>query len=1092
VLAVASVDRLEFWDATSLQPMGKPVIFQSTPTAFAFSPDGKTLITGHDRGGVQRWDVTTGNRIGAPLPHGSPLCCVAFSPDGAVILTVCSDGNVGIWNSSTGQPLVAPIATGQTVLSVAFGPDGKSILIGTGTNEVSGAAYLWDTALRAKQAGPFTLQDSVFAVAFNPDATAFLTGSRDGTAQLWERATNRPLGVPLGRRQPVSGHSVLFSPDGITVLTMARDRGSAYLWDAATEEGIGTPLWRLESMDCLAVSPDGQTVLSVDEQETARLWEIGRNRSRPLGVHQRTQRSANPGPQAEAGLFYYYLKKTIAYSPDRKTVLTSDGRHVAQLWETATGRPKGAPLRHERCVRTVAFSPDGRRVATASHDLRNDFVDSYASAIHLWDAVTGQPLAPPIWQYQWVSALAFSPDGRVIASGDYGHTVRFWDAATGQSVRAPIEQRGVVFSVAFSPDGKTLAVGTVEPAQEARLWDLATGRPIGSSMPHKNWVVEVVFSPDGHALLTRSHDGTARLWDAKTGEPLTDYLRHQGAPVAALSPDGRRVATGGNLEAPARIWDAQTGRPLPGATLSHASEVFALAFSPDGAVLGVGCDDGSARLWDVATARPLGPLIVQRSRIVAITFTQDGSELLTTAADGATRSWPVPAPMSGDPDRIALRLQVLTGMRMDAGQGIERLADRAWDECCRRLTTLEGSVAEAYASSLSASAYHENRSRDAEQDRDTFATRWHLDRLIALRASGENARSLPDLWALYARRARAWSIAVRLDLAHADYSRAEQLGSRSLILDWYDHRVADCENTAQWKTALWYLDRCLAVEPSHRELYVRRAQVLGRLGKSAERLAELNRTAELGTDGEMLVPLADQYADLGHFSRASALYAKARQLDLLPLPAWWRNALLCLELGDGAGYRAVCRALLDSRPKVNTPEEAEFIAEICALGPTAPHELERAVALVQHAVERATPYLRHATQCTLGAVLYRAGRAPDALAHLNESLALKGGRSALRVLLFLAMAHHRLGHTLDARRCLKEATRLIVALADDQRPISWPDRVEYQILRREAEALILYDPVFPADPFAPGRGATTFAARIRPGERPGLKEYSDR
>ena len=98
-----------------------------------------------------------------------------------------------------------------------------------------------------------------------------------------------------------------------------------------------------------------------------------------------------------------------------------------------------------------------------------------------------------------------------------------------------------------------------------------------------------------------------------------------------------------------------------------------LTFSPDGAVLGVGCTDGTARFWDVVTAKPLGPPMVQRSRLVAATFTQDGSELLTTAADGTTRSWPVPSPMGGDRDRIALRLQILTGMRMDAGQDVEKL-----------------------------------------------------------------------------------------------------------------------------------------------------------------------------------------------------------------------------------------------------------------------------------------------------------------------------------------------------------------------------------------------------------------------------------
>jgi hypothetical protein len=159
---------------------------------------------------------------------------------------------------------------------------------------------------------------------------------------------------------------------------------------------------------------------------------------------------------------------------------------------------------------------------------------------------------------------------------------------------------------------------------------------------------------------------------------------------------------------------------------------------------------------------------------------------------------------------------------MDEGQEVEKLTPLDWDERCRRLATLEGTVSLAYATSVTELAYHEARARDAEQDGNTFAARWHLDRLIAQGAAAEKPGSLPDLWLLYARRARTYSNAGRLDLADSDYSRAARLGSRSQLLDWYRHRVVDCEQRAHSQTALWYRVRCLAAE-----------QLLGRAATTA-------------------------------------------------------------------------------------------------------------------------------------------------------------------------------------------------------------------------------------------------------------------
>jgi hypothetical protein len=195
---------------------------------------------------------------------------------------------------------------------------------------------------------------------------------------------------------------------------------------------------------------------------------------------------------------------------------------------------------------------------------------------------------------------------------------------------------------------------------------------------------------------------------------------------------------------------------------------------------------------------------VQRGEIAGVAFLPDGNSFLTTAADGSTRLWPIPRPLEGDLGRITLRLQLHTGMEMDAGQGVARLDAQAWQARRGQLVALEGSAEGALRSSVRDVAYHDARARDAEQDGATFTALWHLDRLVALR---------PDDWLLYARRGRAYSAAGQLDRADAEYRLADQHVSTEVLLDWYRHRVADCAAAGQDATALWYQNRVLAAEP---------------------------------------------------------------------------------------------------------------------------------------------------------------------------------------------------------------------------------------------------------------------------------------
>ncbi|MGW4410798.1 protein kinase domain-containing protein [Nonomuraea sp. NPDC004702] len=196
-------------------------------------------------------------------------------------------------------------------------------------------------------------------------------------------------------------------------------------------------------------------------------------------------------------------------------------------------------------------------------------------------------------------SVAFSPDGRTLATGSYDNTVRLWDVATRTSIGRPLAARnnptGTVTSVAFSPDGKILAA---DDDDTVRLWDVATRTSIGRPLTgHTDWVAALAFSPDGKILATGSSDHTVRLWDVATrtpiGRPLTGHT--EGVDSVAFSPDGKILATGSS-DHTVRLWDVATrtsiGRPLTG----HTDWVLSVAFSPDGKILATGSRDGTVRL----------------------------------------------------------------------------------------------------------------------------------------------------------------------------------------------------------------------------------------------------------------------------------------------------------------------------------------------------------------------------------------------------------------------------------------------------------------------------------------------------------------
>ena len=255
--------------------------------------------------------------------------------------------------------------------------------------------------------------------------------------------------------------------------------------------------------------------------------------------------------------------------------MVTSGGNTAQMWESATGKPIGEPLRHEDAVSSANFSPDGTRVVTASND----------KTARVWDAATGKPIGEPLCHEDEVNSASFSPDGTrvVTASGEFGEPghAQVWDAATGKPIGEPLRHESDVNSASFSPDGTRVVTASWDST--ARVWDAATGKRIGAPLRHEDEVNSASFSPDGSRVVTVSRDETARVWDAATGKPIGEPLRHEwNVNSASFSPDGTRVVTVSD-DNTARVWDVATGRPaITDSVLNWAQAIAGLRYASDG------------------------------------------------------------------------------------------------------------------------------------------------------------------------------------------------------------------------------------------------------------------------------------------------------------------------------------------------------------------------------------------------------------------------------------------------------------------------------------------------------------------------------
>ena len=476
----------------------------------------------------------------------------------------------------------------------------------------------------------------LWGVSYSPDGKRFATASIDGTVRVWDAATGRrqfvyeghtlpltmidrntlPVPIPKGMPLPLNPFKLL------PKVPLPVPDPAAVLHGAVKDVLPSIPV------KCVAFSPDGRSVASGSVA-------LGTDPLKPKELRG-VVKIWNPENGSEEVTFagQVGVVLSIAYSPDGKRIASSsiNDDHSFVVWDTKTGGVLGVIRGHTSHVQKLRYSPDGKFIAAGDN----------GGTLRLWDAATFEEVRAIPAHTATVVDVTFTPTGERVATSSNDGTVRVWDVATGERAQELRGHHGAALAVTYSPDGKRIATGGFD--NTIRLWDAVSGAERLTLRGHTDMVWGVAFSPDGGKIVSASFDRDFKIWDtAPRSETTGPGLFTIASPtsdrvnVLAFGPGDGLLATGGWDNA-VRLWDGRTGalrRTLAG----HTGVVFGVAFNRDGTRIASSSWDHTVKVWDTATGREVLTFNGHKAPVQSVAFSPDGKQIASTGWDGRVLIW---------------------------------------------------------------------------------------------------------------------------------------------------------------------------------------------------------------------------------------------------------------------------------------------------------------------------------------------------------------------------------------------------------------------------------------------------------------------